>query len=71
MGNYLRAEGVQRVAMESTGIYWVPVWNILERMGFELMLVNPYLIKVLPDKKSDVKDSERIDGLYQTTCTNR
>jgi transposase len=40
MGKYLQVEGVKRVAMESTGIYWIPVWNILESMGFELMLVN-------------------------------
>ena len=63
MGKYLQAEGVKRVAMESTGIYWIPIWNILERMGFELMLVNPYLIKAMPGKKSDVKDSERIAEL--------
>jgi len=63
MGNYLQEAGVKRVAMESTGIYWIPVWNILEHMGFELMLVNPYLVKALPGKKSDVKDSERIAEL--------
>ncbi len=60
MGVYLQQEGVESIAMESTGIYWIPVWNILESMGFKLMLVNPYLIKALPGKKSDVKDAQRI-----------
>ena len=63
MGNQLRKEGVRRVALESTGIYWIPVWNILEDMGFELMLVNPFLIKQMPGRKSDVKDAQWIAKL--------
>ena len=42
--------------MESTSIYWIPIWRVLESY-FELTLVNPYFIKQLPGKKSDVKDS--------------
>jgi len=49
--------------MESTGIYWIPVWNILESMGFDLMLVNPYLIRQMPGRKSDVKDAQWIAEL--------
>ena len=45
MGDYLFAEGVRKVAMESTSTYWVPVWDVLLEMGFELMLVNPFLVK--------------------------
>ena len=60
MGEYLRSEGVERVAMESTSTYWVPVWDVLLEMGFELMLVNPYLIKQMPGRKSDVKDAQWI-----------
>jgi len=60
MGEYLRSEGVEQVAMESTSTYWVPVWDILLDMGFELMLVNPFLIKQMPGRKSDVKDSQWI-----------
>ena len=60
LGEYLRSEGVTRVAMESTSTYWVPVWDILLEMGFELMLVNPYLIKQMPGRKSDVKDAQWI-----------
>ncbi|MGC9027950.1 MAG: IS110 family transposase [bacterium] len=63
MGAKLRSEGVEQVAIESTGIYWIPVWNILEEMGFNLMLVNPYLIKQMPGRKSDVKDAQWIATL--------
>jgi transposase len=63
MGEYLMTEGVNQVAMESTSIYWVPVWNILLEMGFELTLVNPFLIKQMPGRKSDVKDAQWIATL--------
>src|SRR5690606_17866847 len=63
LGDYLKEAGVKRVAMESTSVYWVPVWNILGEMGFELMLVNPFLIKQLPGRKSDVKDAQWIAQL--------
>ena len=49
--------------MESTGIYWVPIWNILEEYKFKLILVNPYFIKQMPGRKSDVKDSQWIAQL--------
>jgi transposase len=63
MGLWLKEQGVTKVAMESTGIYWIPVWNILEKQGFELLLVNPYFIKQMPGRKSDVKDSQWIAQL--------
>jgi transposase len=63
LGNQLQSEGVQQVAMESTSIYWTPVWDILEEMGFDLVLVNPYLIKQMPGRKSDVKDAQWIASL--------
>lgn len=63
MGEALLLAGVEDIAMESTGIYWIPVWNILEEMGFRLMLVNPYLIKQMPGRKSDVKDAQWIATL--------
>ena len=50
---------VSEVCMESTSIYWIPVWRVLEPY-FSLKLVNPYFIKQLPGKKSDVKDAEWI-----------
>lgn len=50
---------VGEVCMESTSIYWIPVWRVLEQ-HMELKLVNPYFIKQLPGRKSDVKDAEWI-----------
>ena len=50
---------VQEVGMESTSVYWVPVWRILEP-NFKLKLINPYFIKQLPGHKSDVKDAQWI-----------
>ena len=47
---------VTEVTMESTSIYWYPVWRVLEGAG-ELKLVNPYFIKQLPGRKSDVRDA--------------
>ena len=50
---------VQEVGMESTSVYWIPVWRVLEP-HFELKLINPYFIKQLPGRKSDVKDAQWI-----------
>lgn len=55
----MESEGVQECAMESTSIYWMPIWRVLENT-VKLHLVNPYFIKQLPGKKSDVKDAEWI-----------
>lgn len=55
---------VESVAMESTSIYWIPIWNILVN-DFELKLVNPYFIKQLPGRKTDVKDAEWIATVLQ------
>lgn len=55
----MEARGVTEAAMESTAVYWVPVWN--ELCGsMELKLVNPYFIKQLPGRKSDIKDAQWI-----------
>lgn len=51
---------VTEVCMESTSVYWMPIWRVLENYIPKLMLVNPYFIKQLPGKKSDVKDAEWI-----------
>jgi transposase len=61
---WLRQYGVTKVAMEATGVYWKPVWNVLEE-GFELLLVNPQHLKSIPGKKTDFKDGERIADLLQ------
>jgi transposase len=62
--DWLAHHEVSHVAMESTGVYWRPVWTVLEG-GFELMLVNPQHVKALPGRKSDVQDCEWLADLLQ------
>jgi transposase len=64
LADWLTQQGVTHVAMESTGVYWKPVWNILEG-SFQLLLVNARHIKQVPGRKTDVKDSEWIAELLQ------
>jgi transposase len=64
LADWLAAEGVRQVAMESTGVYWKPVYHLLEGR-FELMLVNARHIKNVPGRKTDVKDAEWIAQLLQ------
>jgi len=60
MASKLQEFDVSEVCMESTSVYWMPVWRVLEPYVASLKLVNPYFIKQLPGKKSDVKDAEWI-----------
>lgn len=53
------------VAMESTGVYWKPVFNVLELAGVEAMVVNAAHMKAVPGRKTDVKDAEWIADLFQ------
>jgi transposase len=64
LGDWLRSCGVTHVALESTGVYWKPVWNLLEGQ-FEVLLVNAQHIKAVPGRKTDQKDSEWIADLLQ------
>jgi transposase len=57
--------GCTHVTMESTGVYWKPVWNILETFDFNLILANAYHIKNLPGRKTDMKDAEWIAKLLR------
>ena len=59
---WLYANKVQHVAMESTGVYWKPVWNVLEG-HFPLLLANPYHMKNIPGRKTDQNDAEWIADL--------
>ncbi len=59
MCRMMQSRGVSEVTMESTAVYWIPVWRVLEP-HFHLKLVNPYFIKQLPGRKSDVKDAQWI-----------
>lgn len=62
MHDWLQASGVTHVAMESTGVYWKPIFNLLEG-NFEVLLVNAAHMKAVPGRKTDVKDAEWIADL--------
>lgn len=64
LGNWLKECGVKQVAIESTGIYWVPVLQILEFMGFEVTLVHAAYTQNVPGKKSDVEDCQWLRELH-------
>jgi transposase len=64
MSDWLKAAGCTTVAMESTGVFWKPIYNLLEGQ-FELLVVNAQHIKAVPGRKTDVKDAEWIADLLQ------
>lgn len=64
LSKWLREAGCKHVAMESTGVYWKPVYNILEG-DFELTVVNATHARGLPGRKTDVHDAEWIADLFQ------
>ncbi len=63
--SWLHELGVSSVAMESSGIYWRPVFNLLEEAGFELLVANARHMKAVPGRKTDVKDAEWIADLHR------
>jgi len=64
LSDWLTRSGCTHVAMESTGVYWKPIYNLLEGQ-LELLVVNAHHIKAVPGRKTDVKDSEWIAELLQ------
>ena len=62
---WLQAQGITQVAMESTGVYWQPVFNVLEDQGLTPWVVNAQHIKAVPGRKTDVKDAAWIADLLQ------
>lgn len=64
LGDWLAERGVTHVAMESTSVFWKPVWNLLEDR-FMILLVNPRDVKQVPGRKTDVSDAEWIAQLLQ------
>lgn len=64
LADWLVACGVKTVAMEATGVYWIPVFEILEARGLEVILVNAYHVKNVPGRKSDVSDAEWLQQLH-------
>ena len=68
---YLQEEGVQTVAMEATGVYWVILYEILESSGFDVWLVDGRQTKQVPGRKTDVKDCQWIQQLHSYGLLNR
>ena len=64
LADWLQACGVQSVAMESTGVYWIPLFQILETRGFEVKLVNAHHVKTLPGRKTDLLDCQWLQQLH-------
>lgn len=64
LAEWLTAQGVRHLAMEATGVYWKPIWNLPEGR-FEMILVNAQHIKAVPGRKTDIKDCEWIAELLQ------
>lgn len=64
LGDWLAEAGVTHIAMESTGVYWKPIWNLLEDR-FTILLVNARYVKQVPGRKTDVTDAEWLAQLLQ------
>lgn len=64
MANWLRCCGTKTVAMQSTGVYWIPVYDILVEEGLEVFLVNARATKNLPGRKSDVQECQWVRKLH-------
>jgi transposase len=64
LADWLQGCGIRSVAMESTSVYWIPVYQILEDRGIEIFLVNAHYLKNVPGRKSDVSDCQWIQYLH-------
>jgi transposase len=62
---WLQEAGCTHVAMESTGVYWKPIYNLLEQTAMTVVVANPQKIKVIPGRKTDVKDAEWLATLMR------
>jgi transposase len=64
LADWLQSCGIRSVAMESTGVYWIPLFELLERRGFQVILVDPRHLKSVPGRKSDVQDCQWLQQLH-------
>ena len=64
LADWLTECGVETVTMESTGVYWIPLFGVLEERGFQVMLVDPRRIKNVPGRKTDVVDCQWLQQLH-------
>ena len=65
IADWLQQCGVRTVAMESTGVYWIPIFEVLEQRGFAVVLVNARDAKHVPGRKTDVSDAEWLQRLHE------
>src|SRR5271165_5393729 len=65
LADWFKQCGVSTVAMESTGVYWIPVFEILEQLGFTVVLVNARDAKHVPGRKTDVTDAQWLQRLHE------
>lgn len=64
LADWLKSCGIETVAMESTGVYWIALYDVLESRGFEVLLVNASHLRNVPGRKSDVKDCQWLQQLH-------
>ena len=64
LATWLEACGIDTVAMESTGVYWIPLYELLEARGIEVLLVNAHHVKGVPGRKSDILDCQWLQQLH-------
>ena len=70
MADWLKACNIETVAMESTGVYWIPLFQILEERGFEVCLVNAKHVKNVPGRRTDVSDCQWLQFLHSVGLLN-
>jgi len=64
LADWLKQCGVDTVVMESTGVYWIPLYELLEQRGFEVLLVDPRRLKSVPGRKTDYVDCQWLQELH-------
>ena len=64
LSDWLADCGVETVALESTGVYWIPLYAVLEERGFAVLLVDPHKLKNVPGRKTDVSDCQWLQQLH-------
>jgi len=64
IGKWLHEHQIKTVAMESTGVYWIPLFEELERQGFECLLISSRSLRRVPGRKSDIEDAQWIQTLH-------
>jgi hypothetical protein len=64
LADWLKRCGIDTVVMESTGMYWIPLYELLEQCGFQVLLVDPRRLKNVPGRKTDVVDCQWLQQLH-------